>query len=87
MTGALSQIKWQILARTPDFLKGMYGHLVERRASMNDQLQANTLIEQGKLCVASDDWDELRKINGRLWDLMPETEQTSSEMSSYTNIV
>ena len=24
MTGALSQIKWQILARTPDFLKGMY---------------------------------------------------------------
>ena len=42
---------------------------------MNDQLQANTLIEQGKLCVASGDWDELRKINGRLWDLMPETEQ------------
>ena len=24
MTGALNQIKWQILGRTPDFLKGMY---------------------------------------------------------------
>ena len=87
MTGALNQIRWQILARTPDFLTGMYGHLVERRASMNDQFQANTLIEQGKLCVRSGDWEELRKINGRLWDLMPETEQVSSEMSNYTNIV
>ena len=49
-TEALKSIQWKILARTPDFLTGMYRHLVERRASMNDQLQANTLIEQGKRC-------------------------------------
>ncbi len=87
MTGALDQIKWQILSRTPDFLQGMYDHLVDRRASMNDQLQADTLINHGKRCIASGDWDEMRKINSRLWDLMPEKEQTSSEMASYTNIV
>ncbi len=87
MTGQLQQIQWQILARTPDFLKRMYSHLVEKRASMNDQLQTKSLVDQGKLCVENGDWDGLRQINGRLWDLMPETEQTSSEMATYTGIM
>jgi len=86
-TSALKSIQWNILARTPDFLTGMYGHLVKRRASMNDQLQANTLIEQGKRCLNTGAWDDLRQINSRLWDLMPETEQASSEMANYTGIV
>lgn len=84
---ALRGIQWAILARTPDFLSGMYNHLVERRASMNDQLQASTLIEHGKRCIEGGDWDDLRKVNSRLWDLMPETEQASSAMANYTGIV
>jgi molecular chaperone DnaK len=86
-TEILKGIHWKILSRTPEFLTGMYEHLVGRRASMNDQLQANTLIEQGKRCVATGDWDDLAQINGRLWDLLPETEQESPEMSNYTGIV
>lgn len=84
---AFKRIQWNILARTPDFLKGMYSHLVERRASMNDQLQANTLIEQGKRCIENGAWDDLRQMNSRLWDLMPQTEQASSAMANYTGIV
>ncbi len=87
MTEVLRRIEWQILSRLPDFLKSMFEHMVEKRPSMNDQLQANTLTEQGKRCIESADWDGLRQVNGRLWDLVPATVQASSEMSSYTNIV
>ncbi|MFM7645384.1 MAG: hypothetical protein ACKO41_01600, partial [Sphingomonadales bacterium] len=37
----------QILMRTPDFLKAMFEYLVERRATMNDQIQVTQLIENG----------------------------------------
>jgi molecular chaperone DnaK len=87
MTAVLKQIEWQILSRLPDFLQGMFDVMVEKRPSMNDQIQANTLIEQGRRCIASSDWDGLRQVNGRLWDLVPATVQASSEMASYTNIV
>ncbi len=80
-------VRWQILNRTPDFLKGMFSHLLDRRASMNDQIQASQLIENGKRAIAKDDIDALQLINGRLWDLMPATEQASEEMRLYTGIV
>jgi molecular chaperone DnaK len=87
MTAALKSIQWGILARTPDFLVNMFKVLVERRTGMNDQLQVGTLIEQGKSSIESMNWDSLRQINGRLWDLMPAVEQASEEMQSYTGIV
>jgi molecular chaperone DnaK len=83
----LHSLQWNILARTPEFLKGMFAHLVERRASMNDQIQASQLIESGKRAIEKDDIDDLRIINSRLWDLMPAKEQSSDEMRAYTGIV
>jgi len=83
----LDRVRWQILARTPAFLKGMFAHLIDRRAAMNDQIQAAQLIENGKRAAERDDLDGLRQINSRLWDLMPTTEKTSDEMRAYTGIV
>jgi molecular chaperone DnaK len=83
----LDAIRWQILTRTPEFLQGMFQHLIQRRASMNDQIQATQLIESGRRAIDRDDVDTLRQINGRLWDLMPATEKTSEEMRAYTGIV
>lgn len=83
----LGRLEWGILMRTPDFLNAMFSHLVERRASMNDQIQASQLIESGKRAAAREDVEELRQINGRLWDLMPAQEQASDEMRAYTGIV
>ena len=83
----LGRLEWGILMRTPDFLNAMFSHLVERRASLNDQIQASQLIESGKRAVAREDVEELRQINGRLWDLMPAKEQASDEMRAYTGIV
>ena len=87
ISGELNNIRWAILARSPEFLKGMFTHLIERRVAMNDQIQATQLIENGKRAAERDDLDTLRQINARLWDLMPDQEQTSDEMRVYTGIV
>jgi molecular chaperone DnaK len=86
-TVELEGIRFQILMRTPDFLVGMFEHLVERRTSMNDQTQAKQLIENGKRLIASQAWDDLRQVNGRLWELMPDGERNSDDIRLYTNIV
>ena len=75
------------MMRTPDFLLGMFEHLVESRASMNDPIQAKQLIEVGRSHIASQDWDNLKEVNQRLWSLMPDKEKESDEMRLYTGIV
>ena len=83
----LERLKFQILVRTPAFLKDMFSHLVDRRASMNDQIQASQLIENGKRAVDREDIESLRQINGRPWDLMPATEMENDEMRAFTGII
>jgi molecular chaperone DnaK len=65
----------------------MFNHLVEKRASKNDQIQAKNLIENGKRHITEESWDDLRQVNGRLWDLMPATEKESEELRPFTGIV
>lgn len=87
VTAELERLSWQILMRTPDFLSGMFEHLVKNRASMNDQVQAKQIIEVGRSHIASQDWDNLKEVNQRLWSLMPDKERESDEMRLYTGIV
>ena len=86
-TEGLNRIKWGILFRTPDFLKGMYQHLIERRPAMNDQIQATQLAEAGKRAIAREDWEELRQIVSRLWDLLPTEQQNTEDMRMFTGLV
>lgn len=86
-TNALNSLRFQILARTPLFLIGMFEHLVDRRTTMNDQMQAKTLIDSGRRYANSEDWDNLRTVNGRLWDLLPQKEQQANEFKHFTGIV
>lgn len=86
-TNALNSLRFQILARTPQFLLSMFEHLVERRTSMNDRVQAKNLIESGRRYAETEDWDDLRTVNGRLWDLLPQPEQQSEEFRHFTGIV
>ena len=87
VTGELERIRWQILMRMPDFLIGMFNHLMERRATMNDQVQAKQLIENGRRLIAGQAWDDLRQVSGRLWELLPNQERASDDMRLYTGIV
>jgi molecular chaperone DnaK len=83
----LERLRYQILYRMPAFLKSMFSHLMEKRASMNDQIQASQLIEGGKRAIDRDDIESLQQINNRLWDLMPATEKASDEMRPFTGII
>ena len=82
----LHHISFQILRRTPDFLVGWFQHLVSKRETFNDQLQAKTLIESGKSHVATEDYDGLGEINSRLHSLLPEKEKNTNEELHFTGI-
>jgi molecular chaperone DnaK len=86
-TGELERIRWGILMRMPEYLVGMFEHLVERRPSMNDQTQAKQLVEAGKRHIEARSWDEVRVVNDRLWDLLPNDQKESDDMYHYTGIV
>jgi len=85
----LDRLRYQILRRLPDFLIGMFEHLNEcRRPSMNDQVQAKQLFENGKRLIAEQAWDELNQVIARLWDLVPDDERsTDEEARMFTGIV
>lgn len=83
----LERLRYQILFRMPEFLKSMFAHLRDKRASMNDQIQVSQFIENGKRAIDRDDIESLKQINGRLWDLMPATEKASDEMRAFTGII
>ncbi len=86
-TKEIESLRYTILMRVPDFLLGMFGHLVETAHTMNDQLQARQLIEAGKNHIQSKDWDDLRAVIGRLWDLLPSDSAQSDDWRHYTGIV
>lgn len=54
---------------------------------MNDQIQASRLLDAGKRAVAADDWDEVRTVCSRLWDLMPEEQQTKEDIRMIIGLV
>ena len=57
------------------FLIGMFESLVEG-GRLNDPSQAKQLIDNGQRLIAAEDWDDLREVNRRLWELMPDEERT-----------
>lgn len=87
VTADLDAMRFRILMRTPEFLVGMFEHLCGSRVSMNDQVQAKQLIENGKRSISSHDWDDLRQVVGRLWSLLPDEDRSSGEFKMLTGIV
>lgn len=83
----LQRLNFQILARQPDFLTGMFLHLEEIRPTMNDQAQAKQLIDHGRLLIATKNWDDLHDVNSQLWMLVPDTARTVEDVRLYTGIV
>jgi molecular chaperone DnaK len=83
----LDRIRFQIAMRTPDFLVGMFEHLKEHRASMNDQVQAKQFFELGRNHIANGAWDELNQVNRQLWSLLPNEDREAEDLRLYTNIV
>lgn len=68
----LSSLRFEILLRTPDFVLGWFARLAGKRECLNDQVQANNLIEAGKRHKAAEDYEKLVQVIFRLHDLLPE---------------
>jgi molecular chaperone DnaK len=86
-TDQLKDISNHILSRSPEFLVGLFKHLSERRAAMNDQVQADSLIQAGRQHIATEQWESVRQIVGRLFDLLPQEDKDSKEFSGITGLV
>jgi molecular chaperone DnaK len=83
----LSDIRMQILYRTPAFLRSIFERLVENRVSMNDPVQAKNLIENGRNLIEKESWDDLSIVIDRLWELMPDTQRSTEEDHIFTGII
>ncbi|MGO4891841.1 Hsp70 family protein [Flavobacterium sp. W21_SRS_FM6] len=83
----LNSIESAILLRTPAFLVNVFEYLIDNRVSMNDQFQANSLIDTGKNLIQNQQWNELSMVNGRLWDLMPQEKRDVDQTKFFTGIV
>lgn len=83
----LNRLQFQILVRTPEFLMGMFGSLAELKDTMNNSGLAKDLIESGQLHIQKEEWDALRVVVGRLWDLVPEQARAAPELRQFTGIV
>ncbi len=72
----LHSLHISVLFRVPSFLKAVFIDISKNKASkLNDQEQAKSLIDSGKLAIASENWDRLREIISGLMSLLPKTEQ------------
>lgn len=83
----MNRLQFQILIRTPEFLIGLLENLSTQRAAMNNPSLAANLFETGQLHIHKEDWDALRIVIGRLWDLVPEPARAAPEFRQFTGIV
>ena len=73
----LKQLSIGILWRTPDFLKGLFVHLIKNHiAQFPDQTQAQGLAMMGAKAIKEEDWPRLREVNQTLLQLLPREAQT-----------
>jgi molecular chaperone DnaK len=82
----LQRIAWPILFRSPSYLTRWFNYLVERRTTLNDQVQAQGLIEAGRRHIAAGDYDKLAELNRRLHSLLPREDRDGGEMRHFTGI-
>ena len=54
---------------------------------MTNPTVADRLIEAGRLHIQKEQWDDLRVIIGRLYDLIPDQVRTTTELRRFTGIV
>lgn len=71
----LHSILVTILWRTPNFLTSIFSDFQNRSSSLNDQVQAKSLIDAGRFAMESQNWDRLGEINSALYGLLPKRAQ------------
>lgn len=66
----MDTLNWAILLSDPMFLAAQFEHLTEQSSASTDPNEFDKLISQGRTAISQDNSEELRRINGDLFDLI-----------------
>jgi len=75
----INKLAFSILWRTPAFLEERFSRLTEKPQVFNDQNQAQSLMEAGKLAILNKNYDRLKQVNFDLIGLLPNNPNTRSK--------
>lgn len=87
LTEQLRILAYTVLRRVPDFLKTRFEYFARQQVRMNDQPQARSLVEAGRLAIAQQQWSRLDEINVALYQLLPSRDQAEVLKQGFTGIV
>ena len=66
----MDTLNWAILLSDPTFLAAQFEHLAGQRSASTDPSAFDRLISQGRSAVSQGNPEDLRRINGELFDLI-----------------
>lgn len=87
LTAQFDALKFTILRRVPDFLQAMFERFASQQPKMNDQTQARSLIEAGRIAITQQQWSKVDEVSFALYQLLPSRDQQSAMKGGYTGIV
>jgi len=87
LTEELNSLKFTVLMRVPQFLQSRFEQFASQQPKMNDQTQARSLIESGRLAIAQQQWEKIGEINTALYRLLPSRDQQDAVKQGFTGIV
>jgi molecular chaperone DnaK len=80
---SLEALKWDIWFRQDDFWIASFHGVTKHAASFVDKNRGNSLIEEGSLAIERGDFASLRTIVKELWDLVPDSDESSKEKALF----
>ena len=87
LTEQLESLRVTVCRRVPEFLNQLFEKLASQHPKMNDQTQARSLIEVGRLAIPQQQWEKLDQINMALCNLLPSRDQQDALTQGFTGIV
>lgn len=87
LTEQLNTLSYTVLRRVPEFLQSRFEHFANQQPKMNDQTQARSLVEAGRLAIAQQQWEKVDEINIALYHLLPSRDQQEAVKQGFTGIV
>jgi molecular chaperone DnaK len=86
LTEQLQILSYTILRRVPDFLQRRFEYLISMQTKMNDQTQARSLVDSGRLAIERGQWERLDETNIALQNLLPSRDQEELVNQGFTGI-
>ena len=76
-----------VLKRVPEFLCARFDHFACQQSKMNDQTQARSMVEAGRLAMTQRQWERLDEISNALYNLLPSRDQQELVNQGFTGVV